>query len=188
MTIPTTTEAPAAQAPAPVTRDGVLDVATAQDRAALSRAAEKLTLITEIAILADRMDALKEMVEAKKARLNVLMTTDGDQRLTAPAGAASFTPHRAVKVTDPAKAAARFDKETLAEFFRPTTAFIDALTTAGIAYGDCIEVSDEPSFEVRRPQTKEAKSFREIAIEKTKAETANTIARIVAKLTGRAIT
>lgn len=166
----------------PVSRDSVLDVATAADAAARDRGAEKVRLITEIAVLSDRQDALKQMIEEKKTRLNVLMNADGDQNVTTPYGAASIVSRRKVRVRDARIAAERFDRAVLAEYFSPTTDFVDALTVRGIPFEDCIEVEEPPVLEVRRPQSAADRAWRDQGIARTKAETAATIARIVSML------
>lgn len=174
----------AAETPAATpTRDGVLDAASAQDKARLARDEEKRDLVTGYVILADRGDAVEKLQKDKHDRLEYLMQQDSDRRIAAPAGTAAFEPRRSVTVADAKLVAEKIDIQTLVEYFKPSTALIDALAAQGIAPSAVgLQVEEGEGLVVRRPQGALAKEVRKDAIERTKAETEATIARIVARM------
>jgi hypothetical protein len=168
---------------APVTRDAVLDSASAADKARADRDAEKRQLITELSILADRKDAIEQLAKEKKERLEYLVRADSDRIITTPAGTADWRPYREVRVADAKTAAEKLDPLTMAEYLKPTAGLADALTAAKVALSSVgLEVEEGERLTVSRPQDRKSKELRADAIERTKAETEATIARILARM------
>lgn len=175
--------------------DPALDRASPEDAAKRERETEKLTLLTEIATLATRKDALEELIEEKQTRLEHLMSKDGDSSRMNEYAEAAFGERRVFAVIDPAKLAEAAIKgskkggpitvETLAEGFRPTAAFYDGAVKAGVDLKELVTAGADPTFTVRRPQTKAAKTKRGQIIEQTKAEAEAAAAEVAKKMLSR---
>ena len=139
---------------------------------------EKDELLHDICILKSRTESLEELIEDKRARLELLMGGDGERARVIAEGGAKFGERRAVKVIDPAEVAKKFPKQVLAEHFSPPVAFLEACDAEGKDYTGALIMGKSPSFEVARAKTKAAKALHEKMVEQTKREAEETLAKI----------
>jgi hypothetical protein len=153
------------------------DAPSAEDVQKAERAAEKLRLIDEMAILDLRKDAIEEARDEKKKRLMVLMSEDGDRKLTSEWGDAQFKTKRLFKVHDPSALLRLFPAKTLeevalflAERFKPTAEFADGVIAAGLDLTSAVTVGLDESMTVERARTKAAKAKQKQIIEQTRRE------------------
>jgi hypothetical protein len=144
----------------------------------LARDKEKENLIREICILQTRKESIEELIDERKARLELLMAQDGERDRIQSEGEASFTQRRVVEVVSPEECVKRFSKQVLAEHFKPGVAFIEACDKEKVGYDGALIVGSTPSFKVERARTKAAKEFQKKLIEETKKQAEETLVKI----------
>lgn len=179
-------------------QDPSLDRATPEDAAHAARAREKDSLLDELATLETRKESLEGLIEDKKARLQLLMSEDGDTKRMNESGSAAYSERRVFAVINAGLLAKRaiagskkngpITVETLAEGFRPTAAFVDGAAQEGVDITDVISVGIDESFSFKRPQTAAAKKQRDLIIEQTKTEAASAAAEVARKMRERRTT
>jgi len=145
--------------------------------------AEREQLLKELNILTDKQDALKAMIDARKARLQAMMNDAGERTVESDYyGGAGFSPRRSFKVLDKEKLKRRVSKAVLVEGFKPTAAIVDAMAQEGISVKDVIGIGVNESFSYRRPATKEAKERRRRIIDESRNVYEAKVAEIMAAM------
>lgn len=148
------------------------------DARKLAREVEKIDLIREIAILACRKDAIEELMDKRKDRLEGLMAQDGERERVTADGDAKFSQRRTVNVVSAEECVKRFSKLVLAEHFSPPVAFIEACDKEKKDYKGALIVGLSPIFKCERARTKAAKELQKKIVAETMAQAEATVAAI----------
>lgn len=156
--------------------------ADAEAQKKLAEDVEKNDLMRELAILASRADAIEELQNDRKARLEGLMAARGERERVTEYGEASHGTRRSVAVVNEIEVAKRFSKAVLAEHFKPGVNFIEACKKTNIDVAGALAVGNTPVFSFERARTRKAKEQQRQLIEATKIETEKQIAAIVKSL------
>ena len=129
---------------------------------------EKENLIRRICILRSRRDALDNLINEDKKRLELLMSGDAQDKMIVEEGTARNQNRRRYFVNDPEKLAALIPAVELARGFRPDKAFVEGATKAKIdVLESAIGYADTSQFIVERARTKAARELTQQIIEET---------------------
>lgn len=141
-----------------------------QDEARDDREVELERLLTEHAVLKDRRDAIDEMLEVRKGRINMLMSEVGLGKYKSDAGEASFSRRRSFKVKDRDRLAELMTPRQLAALARVTADVYDAAEREGIPLDEAVTVGHSESLTISRARTKTAREARKHYIEESKKQ------------------
>jgi len=148
----------------------------------VDRGAEKALLLSRICILKARIKALEALVDEDRARLELMLSEDNQDRFGVDQGRASFGSKRSFVVKDPKRLVELIPVEEIASAFKPTAAFVDGAKKAGIEIMEAVRVEHSPTFTVERARTKEAKERQQQIIEDTKESAARAADEIAQRL------
>lgn len=151
------------------------------------RAAEKELLLSRICILKSRAKALETLIEEDRARLELMLSEDNQDKLIVEQGNVVFGSRRSFSVTDPEKLAELIPPVELAREFKPTAAFVDGAKKAKIDIFQAVKVEHPSTFRVERARTKAAREQHAQIIEETKEaakRAADEVARRLLKAKG----
>ena len=126
--------------------------------------------ISEFCLIKDRMDALDNMLDARKKRIRLLMEDIGIAKVDADAGSAAFTERRSFKVADPARLVQMFDVVVLAANCKVTADLYDAAKAEGVAIDEAVTVGLSPNLSVSRARSKAARERRSQYIAESKSQ------------------
>lgn len=144
---------------------------------------EQQRLLKELDALSCEEKALKKSQEARKARLQALMSERGEAHVDSEHhGSAGFSPRRSFSVVDKTKLARRVTKALLAEGFKPNAAIVKSLTDKGISLAGIIRTGVNDTFSYTPPSTKAAKKRRAQAIEASRTEFEEQVAALSEKV------
>jgi len=141
---------------------------------------EKDQLISEYALIKDRIDALEEMLSVRKNRLLVLLRAEGSSGYTAVSGSAKFQVRRSFKVTDHGCLAKLMTKSQLAMLAKVTADVYDAYVQEGKQdkIEEAVMVGRSESLSISRARTKVEKERRSKHIEESKRQAEQRIKKL----------
>ena len=114
---------------------------------------DKALLIAEVVVLQARQKAIKELIEVRKARLLLLMTSGGDLKRQTNEGTATRGAKRKFLIHDRAKLAGLFTPAVLLEAVKVDAAFYDAAKKAAVQIDDAVMVESDASFKIESRRT-----------------------------------
>lgn len=138
--------------------------------------------LRKISILKARLAGIEKQIDTERAHLEMEMKQAGDMKVRVDEGDAFFRATRRPKVIDPKRLAELVPAPILAEFVKPTTAFVEGLQKAGTDWKSCIEMPSPEEFRIERARTNAAKEYYQRIVEETAQQADQVASAIAARL------